>query len=470
MKLTGAQAVWESLVREGVDTVFGISGGAVIHLYHALPDYPIHHILTRHEQGAAHAADGYARATGQVGVCIATSGPGATNLVTGLATAYMDSSPVVAITGQVVSPLIGTDAFQEVDITAITLPVTKHNYLVTDVNDLPMAIKEAFYIARTGRPGPVLIDIAKDVQAAEFDYEYPEEVCLPGYRLPKGDLSAGVEAAAQMIDEAQRPVVIAGHGVIVANAEHHLLAMAERGNIPVVTTLLGIGALPETHPLCLGMAGMHGEAYANLALSEADLIVALGCRFDDRLTGAVDQFLKQARVIHVDIDPVEIEKNLPVDLAIVGDLKEVLPALIPLVPKGQHGDWLAQIQEWRGDSAERDMFRRITAAKGVGPRAGLNLLSRWTPQEIDDAVAAGKAQAVLAIPGIGPKRAESIIRKLTEEQPAAPAGSPLIVDAEAALVSLGLTNREARERVARVVPSPEMNLQDLLRLVLSQRG
>lgn len=360
MKLTGAQAVWESLVREGVDTVFGISGGAVIHLYHALPDYPIHHILTRHEQGAAHAADGYARATGQVGVCIATSGPGATNLVTGLATAYMDSSPVVAITGQVVSPLIGTDAFQEVDITAITLPVTKHNYLVTDVNDLPMAIKEAFYIARTGRPGPVLIDIAKDVQAAEFDYEYPEEVCLPGYRLPTGDLSAGVEAAAQMIDEAQRPVVIAGHGVIVANAEHHLLAMAERGNIPVATTLLGIGALPETHPLCLGMAGMHGEAYANLALSEADLIVALGCRFDDRLTGAVDQFLKQARVIHVDIDPVEIEKNLPVDLAIVGDLKEVLPALIPLVPLGQHGDWLAQIQGWRGDSAERDIVGRET--------------------------------------------------------------------------------------------------------------
>ncbi len=360
MKLTGAQAVWESLVREGVDTVFGISGGAVIHLYHALPDYPIHHVLTRHEQGAAHAADGYARATGKVGVCIATSGPGATNLVTGLATAYMDSSPVVAITGQVVSPLIGTDAFQEVDITAITLPVTKHNYLVTDVNDLPMAIKEAFHIARTGRPGPVLIDIAKDVQAAEFDYEYPEEVCLPGYRLPKGDLSAGVQAAAQMIDEAQRPVVIAGHGVIVANAEHHLLAMAERGNIPVVTTLLGIGALPETHPLCLGMAGMHGEAYANLALSEADLIVALGCRFDDRLTGAVDQFLKQACVIHVDIDPVEIEKNLPVDLAIVGDLKEVLPALIPLVPQGQHGDWLAQIQGWRGDSAERDIVGQET--------------------------------------------------------------------------------------------------------------
>lgn len=360
MKLTGAQAVWESLVREGVDTVFGISGGAVIHLYHALPDYPIHHVLTRHEQGAAHAADGYARATGKVGVCMATSGPGATNLVTGLATAYMDSSPVVAITGQVVTPLIGTDAFQEVDITAITMPVTKHNYLVTKVEELPMVIKEAFYIARTGRPGPVLIDIAKDVQAAELDYEYPEEVHLPGYRLPKGDPSAGVAAAAQMIDEAQRPVVIAGHGVILAGAEDELLAMVEKGNIPAVTTLLGIGALPETHPLCLGMAGMHGEAYANLALSEADLIISLGCRFDDRLTGPVDQFLNQARVIHVDIDPVEIEKNLPVDLAIVANLKEVLPALIPLVPKGQHGDWLARIQEWRGDSAQRDIVGQET--------------------------------------------------------------------------------------------------------------
>ena len=261
MRLTGAQAVWESLVREGVDTIFGISGGAVIHLYDALPDFPIHHVLMRHEQAAAHAADGYARATGKAGVCIATSGPGATNLVTGLATAHMDSSPVIAITGQVATPIIGTDAFQEVDITGITLPITKHNYLVTDVEELPAVIKEAFTIACTGRPGPVLIDIAKDVQGAELDYVYPDEVELPGYSLPDEDVSSEIQRAAQMINEAKKPLVIAGHGVVLAGAEESLLALVEKGNLPIITTLLGISAMPETHPLCLGMAGMHGEAY-----------------------------------------------------------------------------------------------------------------------------------------------------------------------------------------------------------------
>ncbi|MBN1318499.1 MAG: acetolactate synthase large subunit, partial [Anaerolineales bacterium] len=292
MRLTGAQVVWESMVREGVDTVFGISGGTVIHLYHALPDYPIHHVLMRHEQAAAHAADGYARATGKVGVCIATSGPGATNLVTGLAAANSDSSPVVAITGQVSKEVIGTDAFQEVDITAITMPITKHNYLVTDVEELPGVIKEAFYIARTGRPGPVLIDIAKNVQIAEIDYEYPETVDLPGYQIPENNVAFELEKAAQMIDSAQRPLVIAGHGVVLANAEKELLALLEKTKIPAVTTLLGISSLPETHKLCLGMAGMHGEAYTNLALSEADLIISLGSRFDDRLTGPVDLFAR----------------------------------------------------------------------------------------------------------------------------------------------------------------------------------
>ena len=280
MKLTGAQAVWESLVREGVDTAFGISGGAVIHLYHALPEYPIHHVLMRHEQGAAHAADGYARATGKVGVCIATSGPGATNLVTGLATAQMDSSPVVAITGQVATSVIGTDAFQEVDIVGITQPITKHNYLVTDVEDLPAVMKEAFHIARTGRPGPVLVDIAKDAQATEFDFSYPDNVHLPGYYLPQEDLSEPLQRVAQMLAEAERPLIIAGQGVILANAEDQLQELVEKANVPVITTLLGIGTMPETHRLCLGMAGMHGEAYTNLALSEADLIVSLGCRFD----------------------------------------------------------------------------------------------------------------------------------------------------------------------------------------------
>ena len=360
MKLTGAQIVWESLVREEVETIFGIPGGAVIHLYHALPDYPIHHVLMRHEQAAAHAADGYARATGKVGVCIATSGPGATNLVTGLATAYMDSSPMVAITGQVATPVIGTDAFQEVDITGITQPITNHNYLVTDVRELSTVIKEAFYIARTGRPGPVLIDIAKDVQAAEVEYEYPDEVHLPGYCLPQGDVSSLAQQAARMINEAQEPLLIAGRGVVLAGAEDKLLELVEKANVPVVTTLLGIGVMPETHPLCLGMAGMHGEAYTNRALSKADLIVSLGSRFDDRLTGPASQFGHQAKIIHVDVDPAEIGKNVPADLAIVGDLKDVLPALTPLVERKNRSTWLARIQEWQDESAERDILTRET--------------------------------------------------------------------------------------------------------------
>jgi acetolactate synthase-1/2/3 large subunit len=360
MKLTGAQVVWESLVREGVDTIFGISGGTVIHLYHALTEYPIHHVLMRHEQAAAHAADGYARATGKVGVCIATSGPGATNLVTGLATAYMDSSPVVAITGQVGKPIIGTDAFQEVDITGITLPITKHNYLVTDIHELPTVIKEAFTIARTGRPGPVLIDIAKDVQAAEVEYEYPDTVHLPGYHLPQGDVSSQVRQAVRMINGAQKPVIIAGHGIVLAGAEDALLQLVEKVGIPVVTTLLGISAMPETHRLCLGMAGMHGEAYTNKALTEADLIVCLGSRFDDRLTGPAGQFGRQAQIIHVDVDPAEISKTVPADLAVVGDLKEVLPALIPQVEAGDRPAWLARIQEWRDESAERDILAQET--------------------------------------------------------------------------------------------------------------
>jgi acetolactate synthase-1/2/3 large subunit len=362
VKLTGAQIICESLIREGVDTVFGISGGAVLHLYHALPDYPIRHVLMRHEQGAAHAADGYARATGKVGICFATSGPGATNLVTGLATAYADSSPVVAFTGQVPSPFIGTDAFQEVDITGITLPTTKHNYLVTSVEELPTVIRQAFHIARTGRPGPVLIDVAKDAQAGGAEYVYPDEVDLPGYVFPKHDLSSPVRQAAEMINEAENPVFIAGHGVVLAEAEAELQELAEKADIPVVTTLLGIGAMPETHPLCLGMAGMHGEAYANVALNEADLVVSLGCRFDDRLTGPADQFIQQAKVIHVDLDPVEIGKVIQPDLAITGDLRDVLPALIPLVERASRPSWLARIQEWRKESARRDVLAQETDA------------------------------------------------------------------------------------------------------------
>jgi acetolactate synthase-1/2/3 large subunit len=272
----------------------------------------------------------------------------------------MDSSPVVAITGQVATPIIGTDAFQEVDITGITLPVTKHNYLVTDVEDLPGVIKEAFTIARTGRPGPVLIDIAKDVQAAELDYIYPDEVSLPGYHLPQDDLSSQIEQAASMIDKAEKPLIIAGHGVVLANAEEALLSLVEKANLPVITTLLGIGAMPEMHPLCLGMAGMHGEAYTNLAISEADLLVSLGSRFDDRLTGPVAQFGQGARIIHVDVDPAEIDKTVPADLAIIGDLKSVLPQLVPVAKARQRQDWMARIQEWQDESAKRDILEQET--------------------------------------------------------------------------------------------------------------
>ncbi|MCR4406202.1 MAG: biosynthetic-type acetolactate synthase large subunit [Anaerolineae bacterium] len=360
MKLTGAQVVWESLVREGVETVFGVPGGAVLPLYHALAEYPLHHVLVRHEQAAAHAADGYARATGKVGVCIATSGPGATNLVTGLATAYMDSSPVVAFTGQVPSPVIGTDAFQEVHITGITLPITKHNYLVTHAQELPTVIKEAFYIARTGRPGPVLIDISKDAQIAEIEYAYPDEVHLPGYRLPASDFSPQIQAAARMLNEAQRPVIIAGHGVILSGTEDRLVELAEKGHIPVVVTLLGIGAMPDEHPLCLGMGGMHGQGHANMALSEADLILSLGSRFDDRFTGPPSTFAPRARIIHVDVDPAEIGKNVPADLAVVGDLKDVLPALTPLVEARDRSAWLSCIREWREESAQLDILAQET--------------------------------------------------------------------------------------------------------------
>ena len=358
MKLNGARIIWESLVREGVEVVFGISGGAVIHIYHALPEYPIHHVLMRHEQAAAHAADGYARVTGKVGVCLATSGPGATNLVTGIATAYMDSSPVVAITGQVPTPFIGKDAFQEVDITGITLPITKHNYLVTDINELAMTIKEAFYIARTGRPGPVLIDIAKDVQAAELEYEEPSEVSLPGYHPVLTGNTRQIKQAAHLINQAETPLILAGHGVILAEAEAELRQLAEKARIPVVTTLLGIGALPETDPLCLGMGGMHGEAYANKALQQADLIIALGSRFDDRLTGPVSTFVPRARIIHVDIDPAEIGKNVRSDLPIVGDVGNVLQALLPMVEATSHPAWLEQINEWRRESASRDILNQ----------------------------------------------------------------------------------------------------------------
>ncbi len=348
MKLTGAQIAAECLIREDATIIFGILGGAILPFYDTLPQYPqIRHILVRHEQGAAHAAEGYARATGKVGVCISTSGPGATNLVTGIADAYMDSVPIVAITGQVARPLIGKDAFQEIDITGITLPITKHNYLVPDAASLPQIFKEAFYLARSGRPGPVLIDLPRDVQTELAEFDYPSQVRLPGYRPTIQGHPTQIKKAARMIAEAERPIIISGHGVVISGAYEELLNLAETAQVPVVTTFLGIGSFPQSHALYSGWLGMHGLAWANLAVSGADLIIAIGMRFDDRVTGDVNNFAPKAKFIHVDIDPAEIGKNVKVDLPIVGDARNVLSALNKLITPAHHGEWIRQIDEWR---------------------------------------------------------------------------------------------------------------------------
>ena len=348
MKMTGAQIVCESLIKEGVDTMFGFPGGAVIPLYDAFPQYPkLRHILVRHEQCAAHAADGYARATGKVGVCIATSGPGATNLVTGIANAHLDSSPLVAITGQVARPFIGKDAFQEVDITGITLPITKHNYLVLDAGSVAEVMKEAFYIARTGRPGPVLVDIPRDVFIEEAEFHYPSKVNLPGYKPVLQGHPAQIKKAAKLISEAQRPVILAGRGVILSKAYDELKHLAEIAQIPILTTLLGIGCFPESHVLSFGMVGMHGMAYANMAINNADLVIAIGMRFDDRATAKVSGFAPGAHIVHIDIDPAEIGKNVRVDVPIVGDVKAVLQELNKMITPIEHIDWINQLDDWR---------------------------------------------------------------------------------------------------------------------------
>ncbi len=350
MKKTGAQILCESLIGEGVEVIFGFPGGTVLPLYDTLPQYPkIRHILVRHEQGAAHAADGYARATGKAGVCLATSGPGATNLVTGIANAYLDSSPVVAITGQVARPFIGKDAFQEIDITGITLPITKHNYLVLDARDIAKVVKETFYIAQTGRPGPVLIDIPRDVFQQEAEFAYPEGVNLPGYKPTLFGHPSQIKRAAETINAAERPVIIAGRGVIISKAFAEIKELAEKAQIPVVTTLLGIGCFPETHLLSFGWLGMHGMAYANKAVYNADVIVAIGMRFDDRATGVVSSFAPQARVIHIDIDPAEIGKNVRADVPIVGDVKNILEALNQQIVPREHLDWFNQVDKWRDE-------------------------------------------------------------------------------------------------------------------------
>lgn len=396
MKMTGAEALLKSLEKEGVDIIFGIPGGVLLPIYDAIfSQTKIRHILMRHEQCGAHAADGYARATGKVGVCLATSGPGATNLVTGIANAYMDSIPMVAITGQVSTTVLGTDAFQEADITGITLPVVKHSYLVKSAEDLPRIIKEAFHIAGTGRPGPVLIDIPKDVSMEVIEFRYPEKVDLPGYRPTYKGHPKQIKQAAKAIAAAERPVIYAGGGIIASNASAELVELAELAQIPVTTTLLGIGMIPGDSPLSLGMLGMHGTKFANLAISETDLIIAIGVRFDDRVTGKLSEFAKNMTVIHADIDPAEIGKNVPATIPVVGNARDVLAALALEIRKLKEKDhkmadksfWLEQIDAWR-----REFPLAYKQEKGkLKPQFVVEEISRLTGDR-DTVIATGVGQ------------------------------------------------------------------------------
>jgi acetolactate synthase I/II/III large subunit len=355
MKMKGAQILWECMLREGVQVVFGYPGGANMPIYDAMLAYPVQHILVRHEQGAAHMADGYARVSRKVGVAMATSGPGATNLVTGIATAMLDSSPIVCITGQVNACLIGGDAFQETDVTGITLPITKHNYLVTRADEIAGVVREAFYIARSGRPGPVLIDICKNAQIEEADFHYPERVSLYGYSPQTHASPESVREAVKLLSRAERPVILAGHGILISQAVEELRVFARKQCIPVASTLLGMGAFPASDPLHLGMMGMHGAACCNLAIQHADLLIALGMRFDDRVTGNLRTYAPRARKIHVEIDPSEVHKNVRVDVPLVGDLKHVLSDLTPLLDERSHPAWMEQIDLWREEARARDI-------------------------------------------------------------------------------------------------------------------
>ncbi len=346
-KMNGAKILIESLKKEGVGAVFGYPGGQALPLFDALYHSDLKFYLVRHEQGAAHAADGYARATGKPGVCIATSGPGATNLVTGIATAYMDSIPMVAITGQVKTFMIGNDAFQEADMIGITRPITKHNYLVKDVKDLARTVREAFHIASTGRPGPVLIDLPSDVQLAETEFHYPEKVNIRGYKPTYCGHPGQIKRAVKMIADSKRPVIYAGGGVILSGAAKELKEFAEKINSPVTMTLLGLGSFPGNHELSLGMLGMHGTGYANHAVQNCDLLIAIGARFDDRVTGKIDEFAPHAKIIHIDIDPSAISKSVPVDVPIVGDVKCVLDGFLKIVHRPHDKEWTEKIVEWK---------------------------------------------------------------------------------------------------------------------------
>nr|MBA3672553.1 biosynthetic-type acetolactate synthase large subunit [Gemmatimonadaceae bacterium] len=373
---TGAQILCEALVRQGVDVIFGIPGGAIMPFYHALPEYSdqLHHVLCRHEQGAGHAAEGYARASGRVGVCVATSGPGATNLVTPIADAWMDSTPLVAITGQVSSALLGTDAFQETDIIGITVPITKHSYLVRDPRDLPRVIDEAFHLASSGRPGPVLVDVTKDAQQSSVVPDWNVTRDLPSYRdHRKSSIDADrIRQTARLLEGAKRPLLLVGNGVIQSGAHAELLALAERGCIPVITTLQGLGAIPQNHPLSLGMPGMHGWVHVNRAIQRCDVLLNVGSRFDDRVTGKASTFAPNATVIHVDIDPSEISKLVPAAVGVIGDAREVLAALIIEIAQRHDGDadacsWRDELRELREQFEPRQEYRRRPMGQTLQP-------------------------------------------------------------------------------------------------------
>src|SRR6202047_4045362 len=353
---TGAEIIWECLERLGVEYVFGYPGGAILPAYDAMTRYSVHHVLVRHEQSATHMADGYARASGRVGVALATSGPGATNMVTGIATAMMDSSPIVCITGQVGSSVLGSDAFQETDITGITIPIAKHNYLVTRADEVAASLREAFQIAASDRPGPVLVDITKDAQLGSCEFDWDAAAPRAHRQMPDFfPAAATLNEAAALINESRRPVILAGHGIILSGAGDEVRRLAETADIPVALTLLGLGAFPASHPLNLGMMGMHGEAWVNQAIQESDLLIALGMRFDDRVTGKLNTYAQKAKKIHMEIDPAEINKNVKVDVPLVGDLREVLLELLPHGESIDRSEWLDTIDKLKGDSAVRDI-------------------------------------------------------------------------------------------------------------------
>ncbi len=408
-QLTGAEILWATLVGEGVTTVFGYPGGAILPIYDALRKFPIHHVLVRHEQGAAHMADGYARASGRTGVCMATSGPGATNLVTGIATAMLDSIPMVAITGQVSSKVLGSDAFQEVDITGITLPITKHNFLVTRAEDIASAVRLAFQIARSGRPGPVLVDITKDAQQATAAFSF--EDAAPAEARPHPMLraeSSSIREAVALISQSKKPLILAGHGITQSGAEREVLAFAEALGIPIASTLLGLGAIPAAHPLSLGMMGMHGESWVNNAIQNADLLLAFGMRFDDRVTGNLARYAPNAKKLHIDIDPSEINKNVRADVALIGDLKSVLQTLLPLTTSAAHSH-SSQSHRDEGVSANSSWLREIKSSKGTAAvRDIVNLPDNghlYAAHVINDiwreAVAAGREHQTIIVTDVG---------------------------------------------------------------------